>query len=160
VFLAGRDHQGFGSCLRGVAAWTRVVLGAAPQTIGNCDSVQPGYAVRLRPSGAKTLVFEHTRPGMKGTFPTTIGPCPRVKAQAGRKQARILAGQHAGGADLVEERRAAKKAARAAARATAATLGALIAKAPDGEPDGPYEASLKARGVVATPTALSALRRN
>jgi integrase len=114
------------------------------------DAVQPGLAVRLRPSGAKTFVLEHTRPGMKGTARTTIGPFPRLKVQAARKQARILAGQHAGGADLIAERRAAKR----AARATAATLGALIAEG------GEYETYLIGRSVVNWKTALSALRRN
>ncbi|MGV7216000.1 tyrosine-type recombinase/integrase [Bradyrhizobium sp. UFLA05-112] len=116
------------------------------------DSKQGGFAVRVRASGAKTYVLEHTRPGHKGTFRTTIIAVGKITLAEARRQAKILAGKHAMRTDLVVMRREEKQAA--AAKANAATLGALIAG------DGAYEASLKARGVVNTATALSALRRN
>jgi hypothetical protein len=116
------------------------------------DAEQRGLAVRLRPSGAKTFYFEFTRPGVKGTARDRIGPFPKIKVKDARKAAAILAGEHAKGTDLVEQKRAAKQAARAEAKR--ATLGELVKEG------GPYEQSLIARQVVNTATALSALRRH
>jgi integrase len=118
------------------------------------DTKQPGLAVRIREGGTKTFQYCATRPGQKGTSRVTIGQYPRLNVAAARRQAAILAGQRAGGTDLITEKRATKAAARRAARAMRATLGTLIA---DG---GPYEANLTARAVVNAATALSALRRN
>ncbi|WP_027581471.1 integrase family protein [Bradyrhizobium sp. Ai1a-2] len=118
------------------------------------DTLQPGLAVRLRTSGSRTFVYEHTRPGQKGTHRTTIGPFPRFKIQAARKQAAILAGQRAQGTDLIAYRREQKEVARRAAKSKAVTVGTLLAE------DGTYELDLKARHYKNIQTALSALRRN
>ena len=136
------------------------------------DSVQLGYAGRIRASGSKSLVYLFTRPGRKGTFKTTIGPWPKIKVAAGRKEAAKLAGQRAGGTDLVvakrEQKEAAQEAAKAAAKGKARTVGALISDASvtvkddDGRERkvSPYEAALEARHYAKIQTALSALRRN
>lgn len=118
------------------------------------DTTQPGLAVRLRESGSRSFIYLSTRPGQKGSHKITIGPFPKIKTAAARKQAAILAGQRAAGADLTTQKRAAKQAAIKAAKATSATVGALL------EEGGVYEQSLRARDYKNVQTALSALRRN
>jgi integrase len=118
------------------------------------DAKQPGFAVRLRAGGSRSFVYFSTRPGQKGSHKIAIGPFPKIRVEAARKQAAILAGDNNKGVDLVAAKRDQKQAARRAAMAKAATLGALVAK------DGPYETDLRGRTIVAAPSALSALRRN
>src|SRR5262245_17983803 len=100
------------------------------------DTKQSGLAVRVRDGGGKSYVYLSTRPGQKGTFRVTIGSCRKFTPAAARRQAAILAGQRAQGADLVAARQqtkaAAKAAVRLAVRSKRAALGALIAE------DGPY----------------------
>jgi hypothetical protein len=92
---------------------------------------------------------------MKGTHKSFIGkPHKRFKVVDAHKRAKILAGQHAQGVDLIVQRREAKQAARRAAKAAAVTVGALLAEG------GEYEKSLLARDYKKPKTALSALRRN
>ena len=118
------------------------------------DTKQPGLALRVRSTGAKSWVYLSTRPGQKGSHKITIGPFPKIKTAVAHKQAAILAGQRAAGADLTTQKRAAKQAAIKAAKATSATVGALL------EEGGVYEQSLRARDYKNVQTALSALRRN
>jgi hypothetical protein len=72
-----------------------------------------GLALRVRASGSKAFYFLHTRPGMKGTHKSFIGkPHKRFKVADAHKRAKVLAGQHAQGVDLIVQRREQKAAAR------------------------------------------------
>jgi integrase len=124
------------------------------------DSVQPGFAVRLRASGAKTFVYLTTRPGRKGSHPVTIAQFPKLKVAAARRQAAMLAGERAKGIDLIADRRRSKAAAIKAANVT--TLGDLIGPWPaDGEEDNcRYAVERRMEGTVRWKAELAYLRNN
>jgi integrase len=128
------------------------------------DEKQPTLALRLRTRHAganaisRSFYFLTTRPGAKGTHKVLIGPYPKIRTAAARRQATIYAGERAHGVDVVAahgaKKRAAIAAARAAAKAKSAALGVLL------EEDGPFDKYLKATGYVNRQSVLSSLRRH
>jgi hypothetical protein len=123
-----------------------------------------GLALRVRATGARTFYFLHTRPGAKGTHKTFVGKFPAFKVAAARKRAKILAGDHAAGIDLIarkqERKQEAVKAAQEAASVT--TFGSLVAeRIEDGKDNCPYAVTRRDdEKIVKWKAELSAMRRN
>jgi hypothetical protein len=87
------------------------------------DTELPALAVRKRDSGAKSFIVFTTRPGRKGTHKITLGPVKKFTIAEARKQARIIIGQRAQGADVIATRQQAREAAKLAAKRQGADVG-------------------------------------
>jgi hypothetical protein len=113
------------------------------------DGDVSGLYLRLRSSGARSWVYRYRADGggrSAAVKSVKLGNYPAVPLEAARKAAKAHAGQVAKGHDPAEQRQETR-------RREKATLGLLLAE------DGPYERSLKTRGIVTTKDVMSRLRR-
>ena len=110
------------------------------------DTMVTGLGLRLRRSGAASWLYQYRPRGGGRAAPArkvTLGPWPSVSLDGARSAARMKSGEVASGADPVVERRVEKVRERN-------VLGKVL---------GGYEASLRQRKIVNTPTIMSTLRR-